>query len=43
MKLYWRMKINGKWTWRPAAIATEQGDLVTVIRNQTTFENQEEE
>jgi hypothetical protein len=18
MKLYWRVKINGKWTWRPA-------------------------
>ena len=19
-KLYWRVKLNGKWTWRPAAI-----------------------
>ena len=20
MKLYWRVKINGKWTWRPARV-----------------------
>ena len=20
MKLYWRVKINGKWTWRPAKV-----------------------
>ena len=20
MKLYWRVKINGKWTWRPAEV-----------------------
>lgn len=25
MKLYWRVKINGKWTWRPAVVQ-EQGD-----------------
>jgi hypothetical protein len=23
MKLYWRVKINGKWTWRPAKIYGE--------------------
>ena len=21
MKLYWRVKINGKWTWRPAKVS----------------------
>ena len=25
MKLYWRVKINGKWTWRPAH-AVKAGD-----------------
>jgi hypothetical protein len=24
MKLYWRVKINGKWTWRPALEHTKQ-------------------
>jgi hypothetical protein len=23
MKLYWRVKINGKWTWRPARTRIE--------------------
>ena len=22
-KLYWRLKVNGKWTWRPVTIDTE--------------------
>ena len=21
-KLYWRVKVNGKWTWRPAEVLT---------------------
>lgn len=24
MKLYWRVKINGKWTWRPADVVDRQ-------------------
>ena len=26
MKLYWRVKINGKWTWRPAKVLTIHGN-----------------
>jgi hypothetical protein len=26
-KLYWRTKKNGKWTWKPAVIAKEDGVL----------------
>jgi len=26
-KLYWRIKKNGKWTWSPAILAEEDGDL----------------
>ncbi|MFZ9091877.1 MAG: hypothetical protein ACO3FE_17515 [Planctomycetaceae bacterium] len=29
MKLYWRVKINGKWTWRPAEY-TESGPYLMV-------------
>ncbi len=25
-KLYWRVKLNGKWTWRPADMAPESPD-----------------
>ena len=30
-KLYWRVKLNGKWTWRPANGV--EGDLFTWVRN----------
>ena len=35
MKLYWRVKINGKWTWRPAAVDTmnEEYAIVHRLRN----------
>ena len=29
MKLYWRVKINGKWTWRPAEIVDEEEGAAT--------------
>jgi hypothetical protein len=41
MKLYWRVKINGKWTWRPANVIDEceiDGDIHVCIRP----ENEEE-
>lgn len=25
-KLYWRVKLNGKWTWRPADVIFESED-----------------
>ena len=28
MKLYWRIKRNGKWTWRPAVTITRDDDVV---------------
>jgi hypothetical protein len=32
-KLYWRVKVNGKWTWKPAIIDTDIADYnrVSVI------------
>ena len=38
-KLYWRLKVNGKWTWRPAVIGGEGADEVVVIK---PFEEEEE-
>ena len=29
MKLYWRVKRNGKWTWRPANVNFEKINVVT--------------
>ncbi len=26
-KLYWRLKVNGKWTWRPAKISEAWSDV----------------
>ena len=31
-KLYWRVKRNGKWTWRPANVV-QDNHLVTWVRN----------
>jgi hypothetical protein len=30
MKLYWRVKINGKWTWRPAEVYSQGTTMITV-------------
>ena len=29
-KLYWRVKLNGKWTWRPARVSGRRDDLFFV-------------
>lgn len=41
MKLYWRVKLNGKWTWRPATVVdkTMFGNLVV---RQTSYQEEEE-
>jgi hypothetical protein len=30
MKLYWRVKINGKWTWRPAYVYETDDERLTL-------------
>ncbi len=39
-KLYWRVKVNGKWTWRPANVSLHDSDG---IRYWYTYDNTEEE
>jgi hypothetical protein len=32
MKLYWRVKINGKWTWRPAVdVGRDKDGFICVV------------
>lgn len=33
MKLYWRIKIDGKWTYRPALVLTEDEDTAEVLKD----------
>lgn len=33
MKLYWRIKKNGKWTWTPATIVDNQLDEFVVVKH----------
>ena len=40
-KLYWRVKQNGKWTWRPAEVCTSSNKLITVWKR--TYVGEEEE
>ena len=44
-KLYWRIKINGKWTWRPVVPSTEfeQRVIDRMYTGSTYFLNPEEE
>jgi len=30
-KLYWRVKLNGKWTWRSATVIDEHTPYLTVV------------
>ncbi len=32
-KLYWRIKKNGKWTWRPAVLFPDGHGPVTTVRD----------
>jgi len=32
-KLYWRVKKNGKWTWRPATVIDEHTPYLTVVEH----------
>ena len=32
-KLYWRIKKNGKWTWRPATVIDEHTPYLTVVEH----------
>jgi hypothetical protein len=42
VKLYWRIKKNGKWTWQAANVFLQNGDFITVKVlediNQTSLE-----
>ncbi len=38
MKLYWRYKKDGKWTWKPAEVSTED----IVMRTITVHDLEEE-
>lgn len=31
-KLYWRVKMNGKWTWRPASVYSDNA-RTTIVYN----------
>ncbi len=31
-KLYWRVKRDGKWTWRPADVDSEDDSIVVVLK-----------
>ena len=41
-KLYWRVKIDGKWTWRPCEAYERAGDFVWVRKLQTCLQEEEE-
>jgi len=43
-KLYWRIKINGKWTWRPVVPSTEFEQMVIdrMYTGSTYFVGEEE-
>jgi hypothetical protein len=44
MKLYWRVKINGKWTWRPAQTRSGyETDDETVVRRIIIVEELDED
>ena len=43
MKLYWRIKKNGKWTWRPATVIGEQFPYLTVVEHDVDVRIPEEE
>jgi hypothetical protein len=44
MKLYWRIKKNGSWTWRPAKVdrmfATKRGAQYVVVHEQQLEEEE---
>jgi hypothetical protein len=42
MKLYWRYKKDGKWTWKPG-IVTHEEDYLTVVKNLEAQLAEEEE
>ena len=44
-KLYWRVKLNGKWTWRPVVPSTEfeQRVIDRMFIGSTYFPREEEE
>lgn len=37
MKLYWRVKINNKWTWRPANVIIRPEGFIVVPNNDGTW------
>jgi hypothetical protein len=39
MKLYWRIKINKKWTWRPAKVTNETAGKITVEKLENPADN----
>ncbi len=43
MKLYWRIKKNGKWTWKPAVIAHAVARACNLPNTYIVFELEEEE
>jgi hypothetical protein len=42
-KLYWRIKKNGKWTWRPAKVGSRLINPIIGLRNWGFFVQEEEE
>jgi len=42
-KLYWRVKLNGKWTWRPANVYSDNARTTIVYNCVTTDYLLEEE
>ena len=40
-KLYWRVKRDGKWTWRPADVIFESDDGWIQVNNYLNLEEEE--
>jgi len=37
-KLYWRVKLNGKWTWRPADVQG-QDDSIIIVEKESMYDH----
>jgi hypothetical protein len=40
-KLYWRVKLNGKWTWRPADVRGDSDKWISIWKHIDVGEEEE--
>ncbi len=43
VKLYWRVKKNGKWTWTPAVVQSQDASIAVVLKETVYHYIDEEE